>query len=100
VTVDEIHPRVVSALDAQLTHWRDVMRGGARRIGWKLALGVEPVEEVIGDEPVIGYLTSATLLRSGEVFGANAARELRAETELAPSRESNYKPGTAFSLAL
>jgi 2-keto-4-pentenoate hydratase len=79
----EIHPRIVAALDAQLAHWRAAIDAGAQRVGWKMGLGVEPVEALIGGDPVIGYLTSATVIDSGQAYSASASRELRAETELA-----------------
>ena len=60
-----MHPRIVAALRAQLRA-RDT---GARRIGWKIALGIGEVEELIGSEPVIGNLTSATQLSDGAVYG-------------------------------
>jgi 2-keto-4-pentenoate hydratase len=59
-----MHPRIVAALRRQLRA-RDP---GARRIGWKIALGIGEVEELIGAEPVIGNLTSATQLSDGAVY--------------------------------
>ena len=41
------------------------------------------VEAVIGDDPIIGHLTTATLLRTGDSYIAQDGAELRAETELA-----------------
>jgi 2-keto-4-pentenoate hydratase len=79
----EVHPRIVAALDAQLAHWRAAIDAGAQRVGWKMGLGVEPVEALIGGDPVIGYLTSATVIDSGQAYSASASRELHAETELA-----------------
>jgi hypothetical protein len=53
-------------------------------VGWKLAFGVEEVEALVGTDPVIGHITTATLLEPAGVFtGASAARRLRPETELA-----------------
>jgi hypothetical protein len=59
-----VNPRVVAALRAQL-RTRDP---GARRVGWKIARGIAEVEELIGAEPVIGNLTSATQLESGATY--------------------------------
>jgi 2-keto-4-pentenoate hydratase len=52
-------------------------------VGWKIGLGVPEVEELIGAEPIVGHLTTATLLEPGAAYSAAADRELRAETELA-----------------
>jgi 2-keto-4-pentenoate hydratase len=79
----EVHPRIVAALDAQLARWRAALDAGARRVGWKIGLDIEAVEAVIGADPVIGYLTSATVIESGDAYSASASRQLRAETELA-----------------
>jgi hypothetical protein len=54
-------------------------RIGAARVGWKVALGMEEVE----NRPVIGYLTSATELRSGAAHSATGAAELCVDAELA-----------------
>jgi 2-keto-4-pentenoate hydratase len=81
----EVHPRVVSALDAQLDRWRTALAGGARRIGWKIGLNFPEVERVVGRQPVIGHLTSRTLLSSGASYAVDPGAELRAETEVAIS---------------
>jgi 2-keto-4-pentenoate hydratase len=81
----EVHPRVVAALDAQLDRWRAALAGGARRIGWKIGLNFPEVEQVIGRQPVIGHLTSRTLLSSGAGYAMEPEAELRAETEVALS---------------
>jgi hypothetical protein len=59
-----VHPRIVAALRAQLAA-RDPV---ARRVGWKIALGLAEVEELIGTEPVIGNLTTATQLEDGAIY--------------------------------
>jgi 2-keto-4-pentenoate hydratase len=78
-----VHPRIAAATRAQLEAWRAALDGGARRVGWKAALSIAEVEELMGAEPAIGHLTSATLLAPGGAYSAAGDRELRAETELA-----------------
>jgi 2-keto-4-pentenoate hydratase len=79
-----LHPTIAAGLAAQLAARRAALDTGARRVGWKLAYGIAEVEELAGDEPVVGHLTSATLLPpDGSYHGASADRELRVETELA-----------------
>jgi 2-keto-4-pentenoate hydratase len=59
-----VNPRIVAALRAQLRA-RDP---GARRVGWKIALGIAEIEELVGPEPVIGSLTTATQLEPGATY--------------------------------
>lgn len=74
---------MAAALEAQLDSWRAALLEGAERVGWKMGLGVPEVEELLGAEPVIGHLTSATRLDSGATWSARGASVLRAETEVA-----------------
>ena len=75
----EADARVVSALHEQLAERRGLLDDGAERVGWKAALGIEEV----GNRPVIGYLTSATELRSGAAHSAASGAELCVDAELA-----------------
>jgi 2-oxo-3-hexenedioate decarboxylase len=82
--VPDVHPRLVAATRAQLDRWRAARAAGAGRVGWKIALGIAEVEELVGTEPALGHLTTATLLGPGGAYrGARGDRALRAETELA-----------------
>ena len=71
--------RIVSALREQLAERRRLLDRGAARVGWKVALGMEEVE----NRPVIGYLTSATRLDSGSAHSAAGAARLCVDAELA-----------------
>ena len=75
--------QVVAALRSQLEERRRLLRAGAERVGWKIALGIGEVEPRIGEQPVIGYLTSATQLTSGARHSARGAGELCVDAELA-----------------
>ena len=75
--------RVPHALRAQLHARRAQLDSGAARIGWKVGLHIAEVEEIMGPEPVFGYLTSATRLEPGATFHARGVRALRAESEVA-----------------
>jgi 2-keto-4-pentenoate hydratase len=81
---DDVDPRVAAALRTQLRWWRDALRDGADRIGWKIGLGIAEVGDELGrEEPVIGHLTSATLLPSGATYRARGAADLRVDCEVA-----------------
>jgi 2-keto-4-pentenoate hydratase len=80
----DVHPRLVAATRAQLARWRAALDAGAGRVGWKVALGIPEIEELVGSEPGLGHLTTASLLLPGGVYhGAAADGALHAETELA-----------------
>ena len=80
--MSEVHPRVRAALETQLDAWRQALQTGAARVGWKIGLDFPEVEAVIGDEPVLGHLTSATVLEDGGTFTQTEGAALRAETEV------------------
>jgi 2-keto-4-pentenoate hydratase len=76
------HPRVVGALRAQVESWRALLSDGGTRVGWKLAYDIPEIDDVTGGAPVIGHITSATVIEPAGVFDG-ATVTLRAETELA-----------------
>jgi 2-keto-4-pentenoate hydratase len=84
--------RVSLALRAQLSARRAELDSGAVRIGWKVGLHIAEVEKVMGSEPVLGYLTSATRLESGGTFHARGVRALRAESEVAVELGRDVRP--------
>jgi 2-keto-4-pentenoate hydratase len=75
-----IDARLIAALEWQLERRRAELGAGATHVGWKLGVGDR---ERIGAGPVIGYLTSASLLRGSDSFRARAGAELHADAELA-----------------
>ena len=75
--------RVLRALREQLQRRTRTLQGGAEAVGWKVALGITPVEELIGDRPIFGYLTSESRLQPDQRFSAQHIAELRADCELA-----------------
>lgn len=77
-----IDPRVREGMGLQLEQWRHTVDGGADRVGWKMGRAIEEVEAFMGSQPVVGHLTSATMLRPGDAFDASGVGVLRAETEL------------------
>jgi 2-keto-4-pentenoate hydratase len=82
--VTDVDPRIAAATHAQLRTWRAALAAGAQRVGWKVALGIPEIEALIGPEPALGHVTTATLLEPGGVYRISMDdRALRAETELA-----------------
>ncbi len=82
MAADRIHPEVVCAQKALLDRWRRKLSEGHSRVGWKIGHAIAEIEVLAQDCPVVGYLTSATLLRSGDTYSAHRAKALRAETEI------------------
>jgi 2-keto-4-pentenoate hydratase len=77
-------PRVLDGLHEQLESWRAELKGGARRVGWKIGLNVPAVQEALGiDECVIGFLTSATLIEDRGEYSSAGSTRLVAEPEVA-----------------
>jgi 2-keto-4-pentenoate hydratase len=72
--MSEIDPRVRAALEEQLSR----RPAGARRVGWKVGAGER---ERIGDDIVVGHLTSATVLESGSTYTGGTG--LHADAEVA-----------------
>src|SRR5436190_9930237 len=77
--LEAIDPGLASALGRQLAAWRGGLASGAERVGWKLGMGDR---ERIGAGPVIGYLTSASQLPPGGVYGGSGG-QLVADAEIA-----------------
>jgi 2-keto-4-pentenoate hydratase len=73
---------VLDALRVQLERRDLALRDGAVHLGWKIGAAIEEVDAHTGGKPLIGYLTTATLIPHGGAFDARGTRELHAETEL------------------
>jgi 2-keto-4-pentenoate hydratase len=82
--VTDVQQGVIDGLHEQLDSWRAELKGGARRVGWKIGLNVAEVQEKLGlREAVIGFLTTATQLEPGGEYAGGGAVELKAEPEVA-----------------
>lgn len=95
--MDEIDPRLASALVVQFESRQRTMRGGATRVGWKLGLGEG---ERIGRGPVVGHLTSATELQPGSTFRAHGAVALKADAEIGLELDADVHPDADRDAAL
>jgi 2-keto-4-pentenoate hydratase len=75
---------MVDAMRRQLRRRQAVLDAGADHVGWKMARGIEAVEERIGKGPALtGYLTSASRVQDGGAFSAGDAAAPRVDCELA-----------------
>ena len=72
------------AYQQQLHHWRATLGSGAMRIGWKIGLNVQAVRERLGiSRPVVGHLTTATLIGADKTHSLAGAVKPVVEPELA-----------------
>lgn len=77
-------PRIADGLKEQLASWRAELKGGAKRVGWKVGFNLPAVQEMFGvEEPALGYLTSATVLVPGAAYSAAGSTRLVVEPEVA-----------------
>ena len=76
-------PRVVAGTQRQLESWRAELAGGAQRVGWKIAFNGEGVQQRVGiNGPVVGYMTSNTVLKYGARISMAGARNMLLEPEI------------------
>jgi len=76
VELDEAYQR-------QLAHWRAALDSGAHRLGWKVGLNPPPVQEALGlSGPVVGHLTSGSLLGADGSHSLAGAEVPKAEPEI------------------
>ncbi len=77
VELDEAYQR-------QLAHWRAALDSGAHRIGWKVGLNPPQVQEALElSGPVVGHLTSGSLLGADGSHSLTGAQVPKAEPEIA-----------------
>jgi len=80
----DLAPAVVRGLEAQAARLHTRLAAGERRAGWKIALNDPRVQRALGiGAPVIGYLTSATVVPSGAVHSLSGATRPAVEPEVA-----------------
>jgi 2-keto-4-pentenoate hydratase len=84
-----VDPRLVNALLRQHRRRSALLTSGATHVGWKIGGGRR---ERVGGQVVIGYLTSHSLHRSGDVF-KEWMEEPRAEVEVAVDLGAPIEPG-------
>jgi 2-keto-4-pentenoate hydratase len=93
-------PRVIKGLEMQIREWRTALDAGAERVGWKIGLNIPEAQNALGiEEPVIGYLTSATVVEPGGEYRAAGDSSLRAEPEVALEMGRDVEPDADADVA-
>lgn len=77
-------PRIARGMAQQLTRWHEKLRAGEKALGWKAGFGTaEAMERLKLGAPLVGHLTDATALRSGETVSLEGWTRALAEAEIA-----------------
>lgn len=72
------------AMTVQLNKWKDKLDSGHKRVGWKIGFNVKSDQlRMKLETPVIGFLTSETVLNSGDTYKGKTDTKLMVEAELA-----------------
>jgi len=80
----DLSAAVLRGLEAQRARLRERIAAGERRAGWKIALNDPRVQQALGiSAPVIGHLTSATVLPAGGSHSLAGATRPAIEPEVA-----------------
>ena len=97
----EIDPRVQAGLERQLQGWRNLLAGGAERLGWKLGLNQQDVRRKLGlHDSVIGFLTTASQARDGDSLSVGGLSYPLVEPEVAVELRRDVEPGAQVDEAL
>lgn len=71
-------------MEAQLAHWRQALRRGEQRLGWKIGFNDPAARDKFSlPRPLVGYLTESTRLDSGAAYRAEPGAKILLEAELA-----------------
>lgn len=77
-------PAIVAGMEALVARRAELLEAGARSIGWKVALGTEVAMESLGTTgALVGFLTDATLLTSGDACAIGSWTAPKLEPEVA-----------------
>ena len=97
----ELDAPVKAGLERQLEGWRNLLDGGAERLGWKIGLNVPELQQRLGlSHSVIGFLTSASRLGDGSAYSVGGMDKPLVEPEVAVTLRRDVEPGAAPDEAL
>lgn len=77
-------PRISRGMTEQLRHRRELLSGGHKPLGWKLAFGGSAAMERLRiDAPLVGFLMQSAILSSGSTVSLSNWKKPAAEPEIA-----------------
>lgn len=78
---DEI---LVQGMQVQLHKWKCMLESGHKRVGWKIGFNAVADQERMGlPSPIVGFLTSESVLESGGIYKEKKTAKLMVEAEVA-----------------
>lgn len=87
--------RIVRGMARQLERRRRMLEAGADALGWKVALGTPAARRTAGvDQPVVGYLTSASRVPDGAAVAVGDWTRPMVEAEIAVHLGADLGPGS------
>lgn len=93
---DPLAQSVEEGLRRQQAGSRELLAGGARRLGWKAGFGtVAAIEKLGTDGPLAGFLTDATLQPDGTAFDVAGWGKPVLEPEVAVRLRTDVKTGAS-----
>ncbi|WP_126455672.1 2-keto-4-pentenoate hydratase [Sulfuriflexus mobilis] len=75
---------LIQAMNLQLHKWKAMLASGQERVGWKIGFNTLADQERMHlSSPIIGFLTSKSLLENDGAYKAKAASKIMLEAEIA-----------------
>jgi 2-keto-4-pentenoate hydratase len=91
---------IAPGMHALLGEWRKRIAAGESRVGWKIGLNVPAVQRQLGiSGPVIGFLTSASLLAPGAVHSLAGGTRVGVEPEIGIRVQDDVPPDAGAARA-
>jgi 2-keto-4-pentenoate hydratase len=84
----------------QLEVWRERLGRGERRLGWKIGMAAPQIREKLGiARPLIGFMTSASLIDTGGAFSIAGTIKPASEPEFAVTLDRDVPGGASAETA-
>lgn len=89
---------LTQSMALQLQQWQEKINRGHARIGWKIGFNVKADQQRMGIiNPVVGYLTSESLLTSGNTYHGQPSAKIMIEAEVAILIGNDISMNASFS---
>lgn len=75
---------LIAGMQVQLYKWQTLLESGHKRVGWKIGFNTLGDQKRMGiPSPIVGFLTSESVLESGSTYIGKKTSKLMAEAEVA-----------------
>ncbi len=90
------NPAIETGMRVQLQEWHRRLQQGEKRLGWKVGLNDPEVQRAMGiNAPLVGFMTSRTLIEAGGVYRIGAGVQAMVEVEVCAEIAVDVAPGTS-----